>query len=127
MTGNVAPAKKAAKKTRAADQGDDASAARVKRHKSSMEEQAAEKMAALYWDLNCHAGFQQIVTAGNPSPEDISNYDIMKQNTSIFINQTIIEGKSGPAPGTRVVGIELNRQENPYILVVQHWKLNVSE
>ncbi|KAJ5759920.1 hypothetical protein N7520_007076 [Penicillium odoratum] len=78
VTGKVAPTKKAAKKTRAADQGDDSSAARVKRHQASVEEQAAEKMAALYWDLNSHAMFQQNVTAGNPSPEDVSNYEIMQ-------------------------------------------------
>ncbi|KAJ5735628.1 uncharacterized protein N7483_000753 [Penicillium malachiteum] len=56
----------------------------------SLEEQTLEKVAALYWDVNCVCNFQQIVNDA-PSKEDYTEYQRMKRNTELFINQTITD------------------------------------
>ncbi|KAJ5785897.1 uncharacterized protein N7503_011109 [Penicillium pulvis] len=63
----------------------------AKRRQSTVEEKAVEKIAALYWDLNCVAVFRQINIGGKPSPEDDANYDSMQQNTTLFINSAMRE------------------------------------
>ncbi|KAJ6021995.1 hypothetical protein N7540_007499 [Penicillium herquei] len=56
----------------------------------SLKERTLEKIAALYWDVNCVCNFQKIVNDA-PFKEDYTEYQRMKRNTELFINQTITD------------------------------------
>ncbi|KAJ5609599.1 hypothetical protein N7528_010166 [Penicillium herquei] len=68
------------------------------------QEQALEQIAALYWDVNCVCNFQLIVNDA-PFKEDYTEYQRMKRNTELFINQAVTEYISAlnGGPTTRCV------------------------
>ncbi|KAJ5709115.1 hypothetical protein N7493_010449 [Penicillium malachiteum] len=65
----------------------------------NLQEQALEKIAALYWDVNCVCNFQQIVNDA-PFKDDYTEYQRMKHNTELFINQAVTDYISALNTGT---------------------------
>ncbi|KAJ5948889.1 hypothetical protein N7454_002196 [Penicillium verhagenii] len=94
------------KKANPGKEVDDERNPRKKRLPPTVNEQATNTMASLYWDLNYASVFQAIVNTataeGNYYLEEFTNYANLKQHASMFINNGVHDCRQVADPYNRL-------------------------